>query len=563
MTILGIDLGTTNSSCAIWRDGEAKIIPNRLGDLLTPSVIGIDGEGKLLVGKAAKERLITHPEMTIAVFKRLMGTNHQITIGKSTFGAVELSSIVLSRLKEDAEAYLGTAVSEAIISVPAYFNANQRHATKQAGELAGFKVERIINEPTAAAMAYGLHERSEGTFMILDMGGGTFDVSILEFFSGVMEVHASAGDNFLGGEDFVDAMVSGVLAKAGVEKSQLRKNELQQITMQMETCKRQLSTRKSQSVSVTVAGKPVAMDVDEDWFLQVCAPLLLRVQRPIERALQDANISTSQIDQIVLVGGSTRLGVFRNLIGRMFQRIPTCHLDPDLVVTMGAAIQAALKEKDSLLDDVVLTDVCPYTLGTEVVGSDPNSGGGYFLPIIDRNSTIPISIVRQVQTVRDNQINLTVNIYQGENRLVKKNIFLGAIDVPVPKRPAGEEKIDIRYSYDMNGLLVVDIKVLSTGAAYNKIIEQSPGMLNEEEMNKSLKKLAALKFHPREQEENRALLARGERLHESLLGEQRESIAKVMAQFDAILNRQNVVEIKKAQIKLKEVLDSFDTQEWF
>ena len=562
MTIIGIDLGTTNSTCGVWKDEGVTLIPNRLGEVLTPSVVALDDNGNVIVGRTAKERLINHSSTTVAAFKRMMGTDHKVKLGKQSFSAVELSSLVLTSLKEDAETFLGEPVTEAVISVPAYFNDNQRHATKLAGELAGLKVERLINEPTAAAIAYGLHEKNEGTFIILDMGGGTFDVSILEFFEGVMEVHASAGDNFLGGEDFVDAMVDSCLREVNVDKDSLTPMQKQSIYMQMETAKRRIGQVDSQTISLNLDERAVEWTVTSDWFTKVATPLLLRAKRPIERAMRDANLPSQEIDDIVLVGGSTRMGLFRSTVGRMFGRLPSCHIDPDTVVAHGAAIQAALKSRDSALEDLVLTDVCPYTLGTGVVNQDSPDQGNYFMPIIERNTVVPVSIVRRVCTAGDNQKELNVSVYQGENRFVEKNIFLGEVNVKVPKGPRGKEAADIRYSYDMNGLLEVDVTVVSTGKSANMLIEHSPGALSKEDKESSLKKLAKLKFHPREKEENQALLARGERLFESSLGDRRDYIASLMKEFDKVLEGQNPSEIKKAQSRLKDIFDELDNEDW-
>ncbi|MDH5179232.1 MAG: molecular chaperone HscC [Gammaproteobacteria bacterium] len=562
MTVIGIDLGTTNSACGVWTDEGVKLIPNRLGDFLTPSVVGYDDSGKISVGRIAKERLISHSDKTVAVFKRLMGTDHKIEIGSGSYTATELSSLVLRSLKEDAETYLGEPVSRAVISVPAYFNDNQRLATKLAGELAGLKVERLINEPTAAAIAYGLHEKNEGTFLILDMGGGTFDVSILEFFDGVMEVHASAGDNYLGGEDFVDAMLNNILSSENIRKETLSRLQLQTMYMKLESAKRQMDARAENELSFELGDKIVNWKVTEEWFTKVAMPLMLRAKRPIETAIRDARLSPSQINDIVLVGGATRMKLFRSAVAKLFGRFPSCNLDPDLVVTMGAAIQAGLIEKHKGLDEVVLTDVCPYTLGTEVNGPE-GAGGGFFLPIIERNTVVPVSIVRSVQTAHDNQTEVAINVYQGEHRRVEKNVFLGSLTAAVPKGPAGQEVIDIRYSYDMNGLLEVDVKVVSTGKKLNKVIEHAAGAMDDATRAASLKKLSALKFHPRDQEENRMLLSRGERIYETSLGEERDYIAHVLAEFDAILERQNQLEIKKARQQLEEVLKKFDNEEWF
>lgn len=562
MTIIGIDLGTTNSACAIWRDGEVRFIPNRLGELLTPSVVSIDEKAKVLVGKAAKERLVFKSADTVAAFKRMMGSNHRAQLAGRTFSAIELSTLVLKSLKEDAETYLGETVTDAVISVPAYFNDNQRQATKTAAELAGLKVERLINEPTAAAMAYGLHEKKEGTFMILDLGGGTFDVSILEFFDGVMEVHASAGDNYLGGEDFVEAMAQAVLSEFNLAEEALSPVQRQQLYVLMESAKRRVSAAPSQMLTLDLPAGKTEWELTSQWFADVTAPLLLRARRPIEQALHDAKLKPADIDEVVLVGGSTRLGVFRSAVGRLFGRLPACHLDPDTVIAAGAAIQAGLKSRDAALDDVVLTDVCPYTLGTGVLNSDSPEQGSYFMPIIERNSVVPVSIVRRVYTASDNQAEVLIDVYQGENRLVKKNVHLGDLRVPVPKAPAGKEAIDIRYSYDMNGLLDVDVTVVSNGKTYSTLIEHTPGHLSEADKAAALEALATLKFHPRDDEKNRVLLEKGERLYESSLGERREYISALLGQFDRALDSQQPMEISKARALLKQKLEELETEDW-
>ncbi|MDF1724766.1 MAG: molecular chaperone HscC [Alcanivorax sp.] len=562
MTIIGIDLGTTNSACGLWTDDGVTLIPNRLGEVLTPSVVGVDKNGEIIVGRTARQRLINHSDRTVAAFKRLMGTDHKVKLGKQTFTATELSSLVLRSLKEDAETFLGEPVTEAVISVPAYFNDNQRHATKLAAELAGLKVERLINEPTAAAIAYGLHEKQEGLFLILDLGGGTFDVSLLEFFDGIMEVHASAGDNFLGGEDFVDAMVDDVLREHRLRRDDLKPLTLQNLYLQMESAKRKLGPTDL-VLTLDLGEKTVEHVVTADWFARISTPLLLRAKHPIERAIRDAGLHPSKIDDVVLVGGSTRLAIFRSTVGKMFGRLPSCHLDPDTVVAIGAAIQAGLMMRNEALDDVVLTDVCPYTLGTGVINEDNPRLGSYFLPIIERNCVVPVSIVKEICTAHDNQTELTIKVYQGENRLVEKNVYLGELSVQVPPAPRGEETVDVRYSYDMNGLLEVDVTVHSTGKTYNHLIEHTPGALSEADKQKALSKLSELKFHPRDGEDNRALLARGERLYESSLGDRRDYIADVMKQFERALERQNPAEIAKVQKQVKDVLAQLESEDWF
>ncbi len=566
MTIIGIDLGTTNSACALWRQGKVELIPNRLGEWLTPSVVHIGQDGKVVVGKAAQERLLTHPQATAAVFKRYMGSDKHITLGKKSYTAPELSAFVLRSLKEDAETYLGETITEAVISVPAYFNNVQRKATMLAGELAGLKVERLINEPTAAAIAYGVHTRPEQTqFMVIDLGGGTFDVSIMEYFEGVLEVHASAGDNFLGGEDFREILVNRYLALADLQRSKLTLKELQLVYAQMELAKRQLSSVEVVQVAPFLDRHKATIALTREEFSKLAEPLLQRIQRPVETALRDAKLMPSELDEVILVGGATRMQFFRSMIAKMFRRLPASTLDPDLVVAMGAAIQAGLKARDAALEDLVLTDVCPYSLGVGVYNENDHLGtqGDLFSPLIERNTVVPCSRMGLYYTVADQQTKINLEFFQGENRLVKNNIGLGGIEVKVPKAKKSEQGVQVRFSYDVNGVLEVDIEVLSTGEKYYKMILNTPTQLTAKDIEASKTKLAAMKFHPREQESNLALVARAERLYESYLGEERERILQILRWFESVLERQDPKEVSQAQEELTLLLDRFEQDRLF
>jgi len=306
----------------------------------------------------------------------------------------------------------------------------------------------------------------------------------------------------------------------------------------------------------------IEFEVTQDWFLEICTPLLLRAKAPIERTLRDANIPPHRIDDVILVGGSTRLAPFRSMVGKMFGRLPSCHLDPDTVVAMGAAIQAGLVMRDEALDDVVLTDVCPFTLGTASL-SGYNSTDLTYVPIIERNCVVPISIVRRLYTAHNNQRRLTVEVYQGESVDITRNIFLGKLTVRVPKGPAGQEAVDVRYTYDVNGILEVDVAVVSTGVTNQLVIERAPGAMSEAEKQQARAKLAQLKFHPREGEENRALLARAERIFESSLGERREFTGQLLDKFNYVLDRQLPEEIADFSEKMKTLLDQLENERWF
>ncbi len=550
--ICGIDLGTTNSLIAVWQDGTTRIIANALGQNLTPSAVSLDDNDTLLVGQAAKERLSTHPHQTVVNFKRYMGTNKEIKLGKRVFRAEELSALVIRTLIEDAEAALGQKIDEAIVTVPAYFNDAQRKATKIAGELAGIKVERLLNEPTAAAMAYGLHTKdNESQYLILDLGGGTFDVSILEFFDGIMEVHATAGDNFLGGTDFTELLENFLLKQLDLKAANLKAEKLpvefkKRLYICAEKAKREISQSGKANLNLSWNDHTFEIAVNETEFEKVVAPLLDRVTQPIKMALKDAKLRVSEIDDIVLVGGATRMPAIKKLTTRLFQRFPATGINPDEVVVTGAAIQAGLKARDAMLDDMVLTDVCPYTLGIDVVMGERKISGHYH-PIIERNNYIPISRVERFYTADDHQKSITVNVYQGENPLVKDNIFLGKINVGVPSNGAGQESIDVRFTYDINGLLEVLVTVVSTQESHSLIIEENPGVLTKKEIGERLKALETLKIHPRELQENLVLIHRAERLYSELLGKDREDVGYLLAQFNAVLEDQNPRDIEQAR----------------
>ncbi|HZG80605.1 MAG TPA: molecular chaperone HscC [Brevibacillus sp.] len=561
MSMIGIDLGTTNSLVAYWDKDQAVIIPNVLGEHLTPSIVSVDENGSILVGRIAQERLITHPHLTASTFKRFMGTEKKYTLGQHTFTPEELSSFVLKSLKADAEAYLGVEITEAVISVPAYFNDSQRKATKRAAEIAGLKVERLISEPTAAAIAYGLHqEKPETKFLVFDLGGGTFDVSVLELFEGIMDVKSIAGDNFLGGEDFTEILIAHFLEKHKLEFTSLDTKTQSALYKQAETCKLALGQETSATMSLTIQDQSYELRLDRTEYEKLAHPLLLRLRKPIERALRDASLSPSDLDAVILIGGATRLPLIKHVIGRMFGRMPYTNINPDETVALGAAIQTALKQRNQALEEIILTDVCPYTLGTSVVQELGNGqlSSGHFFPIIERNTPIPVSRVERLYTVYDNQKRLTVAVYQGESRLVEHNIKLGEMQIKIPPAPAGEQSIDVRYTYDINGILEVEVVSVSTGEKKRVVIEQNEGSMTKEQIEARLRELEDIKIHPRDRTENRLLIAKGERLYEEALGERREAIAIAIQQFEKALLTQNDKEIKKATELFKERLEQME-----
>ena len=557
--MIGIDLGTTNSLAACFRNGAAEIIPNRLGKHLTPSVVSVDADGTVYVGETAKERGMLHPLETARVFKRSMGTEKEYVLGGRKFRAEELSGLVLRSLKEDAEAYLGEEVTEAIISVPAYFNDLQRKATKQAGELAGLHVSRIINEPTAAAIAYGMDRQgSDARYLVFDLGGGTFDVSVLELYGSIMEVHAIAGDNFIGGEDFTALLCTMYLEKAAIDPETLDIRTMNEVFKAAEACKCAFCENSEVTMSCSVDGQTYEMSLTLAEYEKACAPLLEKLRRPIERSLRDAGVGLKDIDQIILVGGATRLPVIRRFVTRLFGRIPGMLVDPDEAVALGAALQCGMKARDREIREVVLTDVCPYTLGTEIVA---NNGvfeeNGHYLPIIERNTVIPVSRTQTVYTAHDNQTRVNVKILQGESRMACHNLLLGEVSVPVPSGPKGQEAVDITYTYDVNALLEVEIFVHSTGVRRKIIIQNEQNGISEEEAAARMEKLQYLKQNPRDEEANRLQLLRGERLYEEM-PEKRYEIDRALMTFEQALLRQDRTGIEQARKQLSRFLDAIE-----
>ena len=563
--ILGIDLGTTNSLAAIWRDG-VELVPNALGGVLTPSVVSLDRTGEIVVGAAARERLTSHPEMTAAAFKRYMGTARRIPLGTRSFRAEELSSFIIRSLHADAEALLGEPIDEAVITVPAYFSDAQRRATRTAGELAGLKVERVLNEPTAAALAYGLAERdrADGPVLVFDLGGGTFDVSVLEMNDGIVEVRATAGDNFLGGEDFDDAVAAWFAAEVGMATPDALTPEGQvpaaRLRRAAEAARRALSASPSATVALAMPdGVMLDAVLTGETFARIAEPLLDRLRKPIARALSDSRIRPEELSHVVLAGGATRMPIVRREAARLFGRLPLQRLDPDEVVGRGAGVQAGLKMRSAALSDIVLTDVAPYTLGIEVNEGRPGASmPGRMLPVIERNTVVPVSRMRSVVPGRDFQREVEVNIFQGEARLVRDNIPLGSFELALSPRRIADQSIEVRFTYDVNGILEVSAKAQTDGASERIVIRHGPDAPTPEEAEGRLAALAELKVHPREQAANRLLLARGERVFEEQLGQDRERLGVAIGRFDAAIAAQEPEGIERAGAELARLLHEME-----
>ncbi|OWR29461.1 molecular chaperone DnaK [Saccharibacillus sp. O23] len=479
--VIGIDLGTTNSCVAVMEGGEAVVIPNPEGARTTPSVVGFKKDGERIVGETAKRQAITNPDRTIASIKRHMGTTHKETIEGKDYSPQEISAMILQKLKSDAEAYLGQAVTQAVITVPAYFNDAQRQATKDAGKIAGLEVLRIVNEPTAAALAYGLEKSEDQTILVYDLGGGTFDVSILELGDGFFEVKATSGDNHLGGDDFdqviIDYLVAEFKKEQGVDLSK-DKAAVQRLKDAAEKAKKELSGVMTTTISLPfitmVDGVPQHLEVNltRAKFEELSASLVERTLAPTRQALKDSGLSAGEIDKIVLVGGSTRIPAVQEAIKKLTGKDPHKGVNPDEVVALGAAVQAGVLTGE--VKDVVLLDVTPLSLGIE-------TAGGVFTKMIERNTTIPTSKSQVYSTYADNQPSVEIHVLQGEREMAAGNKTLGRFTLgDIPLAPRGVPQIEVTFDIDANGIVNVSATDKGTGKSQKITITSSSGLSDAE-----------------------------------------------------------------------------------
>ncbi len=485
--VIGIDLGTTNSCAAVMEGGEPVIIPSAEGGRTIPSVVGFSKKGERLVGQLAKRQSVANPDRTVVSIKRHMGTDFKVKIDDKSYSAPEISAMILRKLKTDAEAYLGEKVEKAVITVPAYFTDAQRQATKDAGAIAGLEVLRIINEPTAAALAYGLEKSDAHTVLVFDLGGGTFDVSILELGEGVFEVKATSGNNRLGGDDFdervVKWMVENFQAEQGVDLSKDRM-AMQRLREAAEKAKIELSGVVTTNINLpfitAVDGQPVHLDMDltRAKFEELTADLIEATVGPTKRALSDAGLELGEVDKVILVGGSTRIPAIQELVKKLTGKEPFKGVNPDEVVAIGAAIQAGVLAGE--VKDIVLLDVTPLSLGIETLG-------GVFTKIIERNTTIPTSKKQIFSTAADNQTAVDIHVLQGEREFAADNVTLGRFRLDgIPPAPRGIPQIEVAFDIDANGIVHVSAKDLGTGKEQKVTITSSSG-LKEDQIEKMMK----------------------------------------------------------------------------
>ncbi len=536
---------------------------------MTPSVVGITDDGQVTIGDTAKELRITKPDRCVSCFKRWMGTDRKVQLGKRSFTATELSSLVLLSLKSDAESHLNQKITEAVITVPAYFNENQRLSTKQAGEMIGLKVRRIINEPTAAALTYGFHDRqAEKHLMVIDLGGGTFDVTLMEIFEGTLEIISTAGESQLGGEDFTDRLVSVVLQQENLQletaemKYPLRTARLRQ---ECETAKRDLA--KNEKVKIRVpddSGKyndSKSLSLTRESFSKICRKLVDRLRSPISKALRDGDRNPDEIDDIILVGGSTRMVLLNELVKEYFDREPQMDFNPDEVVALGAAVQAALIADDRAVEDMVMTDVCPFTLGVEVVKQFGHQVvDGFFQPVINRNTTIPVSREEVFSTVAPNQTEVKLRVFQGEGRKVKDNLELGELQIEgIPPGPPGQP-VNVRFTYDINGLLEVEAIIPESGQRFRVVLTNHCSSMSDAEVRRAVADLEKIKFYPRDELRNQRLVLFCERMVGEVSPLHRDQLEAAIDQFEHAMAASDVKLFEATRSQLLQTLSFLDIE---
>ena len=569
--MIGIDLGTTNSLATYIDDnGEIQFIKNEYGNILIPSVVGIDENDAIIVGELAKERRMMNAGETASNFKRRMGTDAKIKVKNRTFDAQMLSSFVLKHLKENAEKQLNEKINRAIISVPAYFNDKQRRDTKMAAELAGLTVERLINEPTAAALSLGSNILNQNLkFIVLDLGGGTFDVTLLETFENIMDVISISGDTMLGGEDFTAKICEIFLKNIKLAITDLSRDERTKLYTKADRAKKLISL-KDVEIELEIKGKNYKSEIAQKDFREAVKPLLVKMKAAIDKALQDGNTDAREIEKVVLVGGAVKLGIIEEFTEKYFHKmrgekiyfssenfiennkLVSIVANPDTVVAYGVGIAVGMKERNKMFKERILTDVCPFTLGTELVGNR-------FAPIIPRNTTVPTSKSEYFYTIDDYQDKVNVGIYQGESLNIDDNLFLGNFLIDVPRNIAGKEAINVRFTYDINGILEVEATVVSTGLKKSKLIVN--GDLSEEEKNEKIKMLEEIKIQSENKNKDKLLLERANRIYAEIVNtEIRNHISDYLENYQMVVTTGDRIRIQKVKESFSQFLDKIDPE---
>ena len=554
MAILGIDLGTTNSLGAVYRNGKVELIPNRFGSFLTPSVVSVTEDGSVVTGQIAKERLITHPKDTAFSFKKNMGSDQKYNLGGKTFLPEELSGFLVSAIVEDAKEYMGEEIKDVIISVPAYFHDKQRVATKRAGALAGVNVKRIVNEPSAAALASYFDTQNEQLFLVFDFGGGTLDVSIVDCFDTMVEILAVSGDNHLGGDDFNEAVADGFLREHQLQRENLSEKEYAILLRQAEKCKIALSTEQEVKMTAVLGGQTYQSVYTNERMMRESSAVWKRIQTVLRHVLRDSRVELEDIDAVIMAGGSGKMPLVQSYMAQLFEQTPLVTGFSDQLIAGGLGRGGGVMEREDEVRDYILTDICPFTLGTGV-NNETDPKHPYMSAIIERNTILPCSRIQRFSTASDYQKEVKIEILQGEEPYAEDNVQLGLITTMVPKKKRGQESVDVRFTYDINGILEVEVTVVSTGKSVTKVLSQS---MDEKELARRMKQLEKLKVHPKDMTENQLILERLQALYEEALPETRDRLMYHIRNFESTLAEQDPRRIRKYREFLEHMIVSLE-----
>jgi len=573
--IIGIDLGTTNSLVCFWDMGNVTMIPNSFGEYLTPSVVSFDEDGSVFVGKAAKERLITHPQSTFSSFKRYMGRKHYYECFAGKFQSEELSAFVLKNLKADAERYFGEEVTEAVISVPAYFDDKARTATKRAGQLAGLTVERIINEPSAAALGYIIENGGnttddnfdENSYLIFDFGGGTLDVSLVDTFENIVEIVTVSGNNQLGGIDFDKCIADHFLEVKGYEKRKISEEAYRVTLASAERVKRELTESSKAKMVVNCSEISDELEITDLDLANICTTVLQAVYAPVNNVLRDSGRKMDSITGIVMVGGSSKMPVVQQYLKHLLRVHDISVYEPDHIIAKGMGVYAGIKERNSDVKDMILTDVCPFSLGTNI-NNNMNKGRDLASVIIARNSPLPISRTRTYYPTNDNQTHVLFKLFQGEEMYAEDNKRIGSVDVVFPKPSGKSTEIKLTFTYDINGILLVNADVEEYNIHLEKIILDSEEDEKSTRVQDIVKKLKDYKTNTEEDEETIMIREWGERLYAQLPMEMRDSLEQRLLYFEYLNNTDPYQAVKMKRhlkqyyVTLEVLLNSYTVSAW-
>ena len=545
--VIGIDLGTTNSLVTVFKDGESVLIPNEYGELLTPSVVGFDDNNELIIGKIAKERLVVAPSLTTCLFKRKMGQNVKVKLGEKEFSPEALSSIVLKKLIANAESFLGEKVEEAVVSVPAYFNSKQRAATKKAGQLAGIKVERLVNEPSAAAIACLNDEDEDDTFIVFDFGGGTLDVSVVERFDNVINICAISGDNYLGGIDFDMAILKAFCDENNILVRDLSNSQRQTLLRVAEEAKISLQLQTEAQLQLVIDDKMLRMNLTNEKLVKLSKDVFKRIRKPIAQAMKDSSLEAADISRLILVGGSCEMKIVQDYLKELLQIPVVNHDDTDQIVAKGLGAYVGIKARKQEVKDLVLTDICPFSLS---IGAMDYASRYVSAIMISRNSVLPTRITKDFYShIGQKQVEL--NIYQGEEMYADDNMLLGKLLVEVPKNKNSQERIDVTFFYDINSILVVKANILSTKKVFSYVLGGDGLEVRGAESKKYLDQYSLVDLKFAQHQKQTLILERAKRIYAESTSEVKPYMQMMIVEIE------NIMGISSLR-KLNEKLDEYE-----